>query len=175
MSSPLSKGINARGYDTLKIETSEAYKGLLETVRVKSSESKKYIIAVDGDDCSGKSTVSRYLSWKMGVSVVEIDDYFVPEYSNKTLESYAELLKSKESNVKFLKEVVEKKQKIGRPIIIEGIVVLEILEICEVKPDFIIYMKNESFSNGTGFFTNLLLDYKNKHYSNAKPDCEFKW
>ena len=52
-------------------------------------EKGRISIAIDGDCCSGKTTLAEKLSKKYGCDVVHTDDFFLP-FSLRTKERYAE-------------------------------------------------------------------------------------
>lgn len=92
---------------------------------------RKYTIAVDGVDGSGKSTLARFLAWQLGMPAIETDMYIVPNGSEPKYQ------------LDDLKKIVASRHKDNRPLILEGIMLLSILEKISLKPDFLIYVDRE--------------------------------
>ena len=89
------------------------------------------LIAVDGVDGSGKSSLSKDLSEELGYLHINLDDY---------------LEKNRGNFVKYIKyELLEKKIKSTKnPVIIEGVCVLDVLKNLKLRPDYLIYIKRMS-------------------------------
>ncbi|WNM57889.1 hypothetical protein [Candidatus Nitrospira allomarina] len=90
---------------------------------------RKFTIAIDGVDHSGKSTLARFLAWQLEMPAIETDLYLsgstmVPSYHWKKLSL-----------------LVQSRHRLNRPVIIEGVFVKKILEQLKVKPDFSIYVE----------------------------------
>jgi len=89
------------------------------------------LIAIDGVDGSGKSSLSKNLSEELGYRHINLDDY---------------LEKNRGNFVKYIKyQVLENEiQRTKKPIIIEGICVLAVLKNLGLRPDYLIYIKRMS-------------------------------
>ena len=89
------------------------------------------LIAIDGVDGSGKSSLSKNISEELGYFHINLDEY---------------LEKNRGNFVKYIKyEVLENKiQSIKKPIIIEGVCVLAVLKNLGMRPDYLIYIKRMS-------------------------------
>jgi len=91
------------------------------------------LIAIDGKDGSGKTTLSRYLSWYFNVSLIE-SDLFRTQEDGK--------LEYREDEIK---RIIEYRLNLPRPVIIESVVVQQLLKNINKKADFNIYIINETY------------------------------
>ncbi|HDY8002502.1 TPA: hypothetical protein RQK74_004469 [Vibrio vulnificus] len=89
------------------------------------------IIWIDGKDGSGKSYLARQLSEQLGISVVSVDDHLIRQQG-----SYV-------SSVKF-EQLYEAIMQVGKPVIIEGVCLLEIRKKLKVEGGLSIYVKRMS-------------------------------
>lgn len=89
------------------------------------------LIAIDGVDGSGKSSLSKNISEELGYCHINLDEYLENNRGNF---------------VKYIKyEVLENKiQSIKKAIIIEGVCVLAVLKNLGMRPDYLIYIKRIS-------------------------------
>lgn len=95
------------------------------------------VVAVDGRAGAGKTTLARFLSWYFNSSLVELD-LFLAEGG----------LVRRESDVE---RIVKFRLDFRRPVIVEGLLVLDVLDSIGVKPDYTIYVRNAARPNGCGF------------------------
>jgi hypothetical protein len=85
------------------------------------------LIAIDGADCSGKSSLSSWLGWQLGMPAVQLDLYLTSLQPIQWLtEDLARVLKRRIDN--------------GRPVIIDGVMVLDALDQIGRKADFLIFV-----------------------------------
>ncbi|MBB5693585.1 ATP-binding protein [Muricoccus pecuniae] len=88
-------------------------------------------IAIDGRNGAGKSSLARYLAWQLGMPVLETD-LWLSSMSPVT------------HRIGDLGEMVQSRHRQGRPVIIEGIMMLRTLELIGVQPDYFIVVTNEA-------------------------------
>jgi uridine kinase len=112
------------------LETSDQHRELVARLKSVIYPWRRLTIAVDGVDHSGKSTMARYLSWQLGMPVIETD-LFLAE-SKDGLPTY---------RWEMLAQVVSSRHQLDRPVIVEGIFVRSILEKLGTSPDFSIYVE----------------------------------
>jgi hypothetical protein len=93
------------------------------------------VVAIDGWDGVGKTTLGRFHSWKFRVPLIETDQY------GPKLSGGYEL----ESEVSRLIELQIEKRK--EPVFIDAIMCLQILERLGKEPAFHIYVKNTHCSD----------------------------
>ena len=86
------------------------------------------LIAIDGPNGVGKTKLGRYLSSTFNSSLVETDLF-------STRPGF-------EYDYNCLKEIISRRLERGRPIFVEGVTVLQILDTISIDPDFHIYWKN---------------------------------
>ena len=95
------------------------------------------IVAVDGRAGSGKTTFSRFLSWYFNSSLIELDLYL------------------KEGGLVHrtddVKRLVEHRLSLGRPVIVEGLMVLSVLRDIGRTADYLVYVINAKHPMGLGF------------------------
>jgi len=91
---------------------------------------RRFVIAIDGVDGSGKTTLGRYLSWQIGASLIETDLFLVDEQPTYRLED--------------LRGVLSARLDRNRPILVEGLMVLETLSSIGVEHDYLLRVVNES-------------------------------
>jgi adenylate kinase family enzyme len=104
------------------------------------------LIAIDGRDGVGKTTLGRFLAWYFNVSLIETDLFLK---LNKGLSYHTE----------EIQRLVARRLAIPRPVIIEGVIVLKTLELIDRKPDLLIYVTNSKQSSSDEF-ADLFLDYE---------------
>lgn len=98
---------------------------------IKSTFATAGIIGIDGNDGVGKSTLAKELGEVIGAAVFSIDDFVA-----NNLGSYIPNLRAKE-----LQAAVSSA---SRPLIVEGVCLLNALEVADLKPDLLIYLKRMS-------------------------------
>lgn len=122
-----------------------------------NGEVRRIIIGIDGSNGAGKSTLSSFISWQFTIPVVHLDLFlFLSEddyYSSLNIEHLGDLINHQHN----------------RPIIIEGIFLLEVLETFNIEPDILIYA---SGYEGAGEVEGLK-KYRNKY--NPKKKAGFVW
>ena len=89
---------------------------------------RQMIIGVDGRNGAGKSSLARYLGWQLGMPVLETDLWLIRERP-----LYDEL-----------RDLVLWRHGRNRPVIVEGIELLDTLEKIGLRLDFLIFVTNES-------------------------------
>lgn len=95
------------------------------------------LVAVDGRAGSGKSTLGRFLAWYFNSTLIELDLYLVEGGLVHRVEE--------------IKHLIDRRLGLRRPVFVEGLLVLQILEAIERKPDHLIYVRNSKWSRGLGF------------------------
>jgi hypothetical protein len=86
------------------------------------------LIAIDGADDSGKSSLASWLSWQLGMPAVQLDLYL----SNT---------KPIQWRTEDLERVVSQRLNNDRPVIIDGVLALDALDQIGRKIDFLIFVK----------------------------------
>jgi len=87
------------------------------------------IIAIDGRDGDGKTTLGRFLAWYFNVTLLETDLYLIGDNSLRR-------------HTEEIRHVIDARLERRLPMIVEGVGVLQLLEDVGRKPDFHIYIRN---------------------------------
>jgi uridine kinase len=104
------------------------------------------LIAIDGRDGSGKTTLARFLAWYFNVALVETDLF---------LQEGAGLIYQTDQIERLVSQRLAK----PRPVIVEGITVLSILQSIGRTPDLLVYVTN-SKNSGSDSFAKVFLGYE---------------
>jgi hypothetical protein len=112
------------------------------------------LIAVDGADGLGKSSLASWLAWQLEMPVVHLDLYLVRT---------AEPLYWREGD---LARVIEERLNLGRPLIVEGVLALDALASVGRRPDFWIFLRG---SGGYGL-SRRISDYNSRRGPEANAD-----
>ena len=86
------------------------------------------IVTIDGRDGAGKTTLGRYLAWRFYVTLIETDLFLIPT------RDYVIHLDDQ------INRIIERRLSLPRPVIIEGVAVLQLMRRINRVPDFKIYV-----------------------------------
>ena len=95
------------------------------------------IVTIDGRDGVGKTTLGRYLAWHFNVTLIETDLFLIPA------EDYLIHLDDQ------INRIIERRVTTPRPVIVEGVAVLQLMKRINRVPDFSIYVTNPAQSSAT--------------------------
>jgi hypothetical protein len=128
---------------------------LLEKVQQRLGPNRApLLIAIDGADGVGKSSLVSWLAWQLGAPAIYLDLYVIRD--SKPLRWRGELLCLVHGRL-----VVH-----AGPLIVEGILVLDALAQIGRKPDFLVYVDGQ----GGHCLSNRLADYRVRF----KPEAHFR-
>jgi uridine kinase len=103
---------------------------LLEALQKELGPNRKpLLIAIDGADGVGKSSLASWLRWQLGMPALHLDLYLIKD-SNPLAWRAGELA-----------HLISSRVDIGRPIIVEGIMILDALDQISRRPDFLVYVR----------------------------------
>jgi hypothetical protein len=85
------------------------------------------LIAIDGADCSGKSSLASWLAWQLGMPAVQLDLYLTG-------------LRPIEWLVDDLARVVARRLDRDRPLILDGVLILDALDQIGRAPSFLVFV-----------------------------------
>src|SRR5207302_7822824 len=88
------------------------------------------IVTVDGRDGVGKTTLGRYLAWHFNVTLIETDLFLIPA------QDYLIHLDDQ------INRIIERRITSPRPVIVEGISMLQLMKRINRIPDFSMYVVN---------------------------------
>ena len=115
------------------------------------------VVAIDGRDGVGKTTLGRYLAWFFNVSLIETDLFL--------LRGRGQLDYRYDEVARLINARLEK----PRPVIVEGVAVLQLLMRINLAPDFLIYVHNPSESGSEGL-SDELSEYESAFAPKAKAN-----
>ena len=120
---------------------------------------RKLTIAVDGRDGSGKSTIARFLAWQLGMPVVETD--FALTDAEPT----------PQWDVALIARLVAHRHDCDRPVLVEGIFVLENLVRIGAPADFVVRVSNPEH-DGTHAWAEAFAAYEASYYPCTAPSFQ---
>lgn len=123
---------------------------------------RKLIIAIDGVDDAGKSTFGRLLSWKLGMPLIETDLFLNPELGRFCY------------RLPDLAKVVAARHTLKRPIILEGIFILRLLEQLQASCDYLIYV-DRAGNPGSIEWADNFKEYKSAYAPESKANWVLSW
>jgi hypothetical protein len=103
------------------------------------------LIAIDGADGVGKSHLASWLAWQLGAPTIHLDLFYVKD------------AKPIQWRTDELKSAVRARGE--RPLIVEGIMILDALGTIERQPDFLVYVTGE----GGYCLSHQLANYRERH------------
>jgi hypothetical protein len=98
------------------------------------------VIAIDGNPGAGKTPLGRYLAWRFNVSLIETDLFLIARQGRAAYRTDE------------VARIIDRRMQIDRPVVVEGVTVLRLLASINRKPDFLIYVTNESAPEMRGSF-----------------------
>ncbi|KOR39111.1 hypothetical protein ADT25_22975 [Xanthomonas oryzae] len=114
------------------------------------------LIAIDGRDGTGKTTLGRFLACYFNVSLVETDLF---------LRNGAGLCYYTDQIDRIISQRLSK----PRPVIVEGVAVLQLLQSLGRKPDLLVYVTNSNHS-GSSSLAKALEQYESSFNPAALAD-----
>lgn len=147
------------------MKLSENHEKLISELKTKVYPWRKYLIAVDGITGSGKSGLSRYIAWQLDMPTIETDMLRVMDDKQP---SY---------RLKELGNLIQARHELDRPVIVDGIFLLDTLNKLAIKPDYIIYVENKEADPGYALrdsFPKYLGEYKPEEIADYVFNTDFK-
>src|SRR5438105_15532317 len=115
--------------DDVSLRITKQHRVLLAALRQVIFPWRKLTIAVDGVDDVGKSTLARFLSWQLGMPTIETDLLIKPQDEGFTYDFSS------------LTHLTRARHERNRPVIIEGLCILQTLAQLGINTDYLIYVK----------------------------------
>jgi uridine kinase len=115
------------------------------------------IVTIDGRDGVGKTTLGRYLAWHFNVTLIEADLFLIPSQDYLTHLDYQ------------VNRIIERRFTLPRPIIVEGVSILQLMKRINRVPDFAIYVTNPQHS-GSRVLGQLLSAYEATYAPSTKAN-----
>lgn len=114
------------------------------------------IVAIDGRDGVGKTTLGRYLAWHFNCTLLETDSF--PPFGRGV-----------HLHKPCIAAAIRSRVELGRPILIEGISILRVLSSIAMKPNFLLYVRNETWT-GSEALRESHLQYEKEFQPESKAD-----
>src|SRR5690242_12658841 len=111
-----------------------AYQRVVEAMGPVTRRPRGIIVTIDGRDGVGKTTLGRYLAWHFNVTLIETDLFLIPA------QDYLIHLDDQ------VNRIIERRITSPRPVIVEGISMLQLMKRINRVPDFAIYVTNPHHS-----------------------------
>lgn len=121
---------------------------------------RKFTIAIDGVDGSGKSTLGRILSLHLDMPLIETDmllDGDRPGFNYRGQD---------------LLRLIDARHRHNRPVIIEGVCILKILGELGVTHDYLVDVERENHF-GTHAFQEMFASYESRYKKDVKSNFIF--
>lgn len=144
------------------METSPDHEKLIAAIRPLILPWRRMTIAVDGVDGSGKSTLSRFLAWQLGMPAIETDT---------TIPTGAAEPKP---DTEQLARLINSRHERNRPLIVEGVFVLRSLHEIGINPEILIRVEASGIE-GSFTWTSHFEAYSNDYPRANNPDFLFSW
>jgi hypothetical protein len=112
-------------------------------------------IAIDGADGCGKSSLASWLAWQLGAATLHLDIYLVRDSNPITW------------RLDDLERAMSARLKIG-PVIVEGVLVLDALDLLARKPDFLVFVDG----NGSHGLAGRIKDYRIRQRPRERANFE---
>jgi hypothetical protein len=121
---------------------------------------RKLLIAVDGRDHSGKTTIASFIAWQYSISVVHTDFFLVKGVTPVSHDH------------KAIASLITRRHELNRPVVVEGIKMLKVLEKIGCKADFLVVTENSSSDGSLG---DEITEYNRLYRPNEKANFTFQW
>ena len=111
-------------------------------------ERQPLLIGIDGVTGWGKTSTACWIAWQFGMPCVHLD--FYTDDGTRMLTTFAA----------EVKRLIDRRVKLERrPLVVEGILLLEALEATNYKPDFLIFMEGKP----QGSMTERIKTYRSRY------------
>ena len=117
-------------------------------------ERRPLLIGIDGAPGWGKTSTATWLAWQLGTPVVHLD--FYTDMATRRLTTGAG----------EVARLIDYRLGSGKPIIVEGILLLEALEAARRRPDFLVFIDGEP----EGKYSERIRDYRDRYDPRSKAD-----
>ncbi len=118
-------------------------------------------MTIDGRDGVGKTTLGRYLAWHFNVTLIETDLFLIPA-QDYIIHLYDQI-----------NRIIERRISSSVPVVVEGVLMLELMKRINRVPDFSIYLTKPRQSRSR-VVRQLLSAYEADFSPSAKADLVLK-
>jgi len=128
------------------------------------TEYRPLLIGIDGIDGSGKSSAASWLSWQLGMPAVHLDLYLIRDSEPLTW------------RYDDLSDVLDAQTVLQRPIIVEGVLLLRVLQKINRVPEFLVFVEKDQHDRcGQGRLRNELEAYLLTERPKEQAKFVLKW
>ena len=124
------------------------------------NERRPLLIGIEGLDGSGKSALAAWLSWQLDMPAVHLDLYVVRGSNPLTWRT------------DDLARVVDARRSLARPVIVEGILLLNAMDAINRKPDFLVFVEKDQHQST---MEERVVSYLSKHNPQTTADYVLRW
>lgn len=156
-----------RGCRVLKwpvFNETDQHRNLRDAIRASMGGWRRFVVTIDGVSGAGKSNLALYLGWQLDMPVVHTDMFFdltQPGIRHRTDE---------------MQRVVNSRLSLDRPVIIDGVMVLDSLERIQVVPDYSVWVRRTGHDGPADTKLGVATtDYQTRHSPSEKSDTIFEW
>ncbi|MEW8507891.1 MAG: hypothetical protein AB2598_14425 [Candidatus Thiodiazotropha sp.] len=121
---------------------------------------RRLLIAVDGRDHSGKTTIASFIAWQYSIPVI-YTDYHLVKNATPMRHDY-----------ETIANLIARRHDMNRPVIVEGIKMLNILENVGCEVDFLVVTENTSCDGSIG---EEITEYTDLYRPYEKAIFTFRW
>jgi hypothetical protein len=142
---------------------SKSYRSLRASIRSALGfphERRPLLIAIDGLDGAGKSSLATWLSWQLEMPAVHLDLYIVRD---------SDPLQFRTND---LAKVLDARANLDRPVIVEGILILKVLGEIGRTPDFLVFVHRISHKSSLRTLTE---EYLREFNPRQKANQIIRW
>jgi hypothetical protein len=125
------------------------------------NERRALLIGVDGLDGASKSSLAAWLSWQLEMPAIHLDIYIVRDTDPLAFRS------------DHLKAAVDSCLGMGRPVIVEGVLLLDVLDSIGRRPDFLAFVEKEDRSDSN--MRKQVPPYLNRRRPREGADWVLEW
>jgi uridine kinase len=126
---------------------------------------KPLLIGLDGRDGSGKTSLAAWLAWQLGIPAVFLDLYIIPDSPRLTWRTN-DLARVLDARLR---------PEAPRPVIVEGILLLDALESIGRKPDYLVYVEKHGNEGAYYLGKEAVTPYMRRRRPEALADYVLRW
>lgn len=123
---------------------------------------RKLTIGVDGVDGAGKSSIASFLAWQIGMPAIDLD--MLLDQTNKGFSH----------RIEDLRRLIEVRHSRNRPLIVEGVFLLKVLEPLKIQPEILVYVEKAGHEGSITWQQDFEM-YAKKYASKSKAHFVFTW
>ena len=144
------------------MEITDQHRLLLKNIQKAMGAWKKLTIGIDGVDGSGKSSIARFLAWQIGMPALEMDLFI-----DRTKEKFS-------YRTEDLLRLIDARHLLDRPVIVEGIFLLKVLNQIGIKPEILVYVEKVGHKGSITWQSHFNI-YENEFEPKSKAHFLFSW